>query len=84
MADVTRFSVWSGTGREDLCRVSIRMFENHPFAGVATGNFQVIEPRYALQDINLRRPDFIVETPKRSDRSRSAASCEWRFSRAVC
>ena len=61
---VTRFSVGSGTGREDLWRVSIRMFENHPFAGVATGNFQVIEPRYALQDINLRRPDFIVETPK--------------------
>ena len=30
----------------------------------ATGNFQVIEPRYALQDINLRRPDFVVETPK--------------------
>ena len=61
---VTRFSVGSGTGREDLWKVSIEMFNDHPIAGVGTGNFQVIEPRYALQDINLRRPDLVVDTPK--------------------
>ena len=61
---VTRFSVGSGTGREDLWKVSIQMFDDHPLAGVGTGNFQVIEPKYALHDINLSRPDLVVDTPK--------------------
>ena len=61
---VTKFSVGSGTGREDLWRVSIQMFNDHPVGGVGTGNFQVIEPKYALHDINLTRPDLVVDTPK--------------------
>jgi O-antigen ligase len=61
---VTKFSVGSGTGREDLWRVSIQMFNDHPLGGVGTGNFQVIEPKYALHDINLTRPDLVVDTPK--------------------
>ena len=61
---VTKFSVGSGTGREDLWKVSIQMFNDHPFGGVGTGNFQVIEPKYALHDINLTRPDLVVDTPK--------------------
>jgi O-antigen ligase len=64
LSHVTKFSVGSGTGREDLWRVSIQMFKNHPFAGVGTGNFQVIEPRYALRNINLPRVDLVVDTPK--------------------
>jgi O-antigen ligase len=61
---VTKFSVGSGTGREDLWRVAIQMFKNHPLNGVGTGNFQVVEPRYALQNINLPRVDLVVDTPK--------------------
>ena len=64
LSHVTKFSVGSGTGREDLWRVSIQMFENHPVAGVGTGNFQVVEPRYALRNINLPRVDLVVDTPK--------------------
>jgi O-antigen ligase len=40
------------------------MFNDHPVGGVGTGNFQVIEPKYALHDINLTRPDLVVDTPK--------------------
>jgi O-antigen ligase len=64
LGHVTKFSVGSGTGREDLWRVAIQMFKNHPLNGVGTGNFQVVEPRYALQNINLPRVDLVVDTPK--------------------
>jgi O-antigen ligase len=61
---VTRFSVGSGTGREDLWRVSLRMFEDHPVTGIGTGNFQVVEPRYAVRNINLACVDLVVDNPK--------------------
>ena len=64
LGHVTKFSVGSGTGREDLWRVAIQMFKNHPLNGVGTGNFQVVEPRYALRNINLPRVDLVVDTPK--------------------
>src|SRR5438128_11782249 len=40
------------------------MFKNHPLAGVGTGNFQVVEPRYAWRNIDLPRVDLVVDTPK--------------------
>ncbi|HEY7018475.1 MAG TPA: O-antigen ligase family protein [Gaiellaceae bacterium] len=64
LSHVTHFSVGSGTGREDLWKVSIQMFKNHPVAGVGTGNFQVIEPRYAVRNLNLQRVDLVVDNPK--------------------
>jgi O-antigen ligase len=64
LSHVTKFSVGSGTGREDLWRVSIQMFRDHPITGVGTGNFQAVEPRYAVRNINLQRVDLVVDTPK--------------------
>jgi O-antigen ligase len=61
---VTHFSASSATGRQDVWTVSIEMFKNHPIAGIGTGNFQVIEPRYATRNINLPRADLVVTTPK--------------------
>ena len=37
LSHVTKFSVGSGTGREDLWRVSIQMFKNHPMRASAPG-----------------------------------------------
>jgi len=61
---VTHFSAASATGRQDVWTVSIEMFKDHPVAGIGTGNFQVIEPRYATRNINLPRADLVVTTPK--------------------
>jgi O-antigen ligase len=61
---VTSFSAGGGTGREDLWRVAIEMWRNHPFVGVGTGNFTVVEPHYAVRTINLQRVDLVVDNPK--------------------
>ena len=61
---VTHFSAASATGRQDVWTVSIEMFKDHPFAGIGTGNFQVIVPRYATRNLDLPRADLVVTTPK--------------------
>jgi O-antigen ligase len=53
----------SGTGRLDLWNVALRMFENHPLAGVGMGNFPVAAPAYTTTTINLPRYDLILFTP---------------------
>ena len=40
------------------------MTKDHPVVGVGAGNFVDVEPRYATRDIDLRRVDLIVDTPK--------------------
>ena len=40
------------------------MFRDRPILGVGAGNFVIVEPRYATRDIDLQRPDLIVDTPK--------------------
>lgn len=61
---VTSFAAAGGTGRQDLWAISLKMFADRPVVGVGTGNFVVVEPRYATRDIDLRRPDLVVDTPK--------------------
>jgi O-antigen ligase len=46
--------------RESLWTVGAHVFRDHPFVGVGAGNFVVVEPAYAVKDINLPRADLIV------------------------
>jgi O-antigen ligase len=60
---VTTFADAGGTGRGDVWPIAISIAHDHPFAGVGWGNFTVVEPRYALGDIDLTRADLIVDRP---------------------
>jgi O-antigen ligase len=42
------------SGRIDEWQVALRIFEGHPVGGVGLGNYQVVEPSYATQNINLQ------------------------------
>jgi O-antigen ligase len=42
------------------------MFGNHPLTGVGLGNFVVVEPSYADQNLNLDRVGLIVNQPHRT------------------
>ena len=41
------------SGRLDEWRVALRIFSRHPIGGVGLGNYQVVEPSYATQNLNL-------------------------------
>jgi O-antigen ligase len=41
------------SGRLDEWRVALRVFSGHPVGGVGLGNYQVVEPSYATQNLNL-------------------------------
>jgi putative inorganic carbon (HCO3(-)) transporter len=41
------------SGRLDEWQVALRVFSGHPVGGVGLGNYQVVEPSYATQDLNL-------------------------------
>ena len=64
LSRITSFDAGGGTGRPDLWAISIVMYKDHPVVGVGAGNFVDVEPRYATRDIDLRRVDLIVDTPK--------------------
>jgi len=61
LARVTEFRSGGGSGRTDLWTVALEVFGDHPFAGVGIGNFQVVEPLYALRDVSINRLDFVVD-----------------------
>ncbi len=61
---ITHFSAGGGTGRSDLWSIALDMWKDRPVLGVGAGNFQLVEPRYAISTINLARPDLVVDTPK--------------------
>lgn len=61
---ITSFAAGGGTGRQDLWTISLEMFGDRPVLGVGAGNFVVVEPRYAVGDINLQRADLVVDTPR--------------------
>lgn len=50
----------TSSGRLDLWRVALRVFAGHPLGGVGLGNYQVVEPSYATQTMNLDFVRFIV------------------------
>ena len=49
------------SNRKTLWSVAGQMVEDHPVAGVGAGNFVVLESSYALEDMNLKRADLVVE-----------------------
>jgi O-antigen ligase len=61
---LTNFTAEGGSGRTDLWSVAMAMFRDHPLLGVGAGNFQVLEPSYALSSINLSDVQFIVDAPR--------------------
>lgn len=61
---ITHFSAGGGTGRSDLWSIAIEMWRDRPLAGVGAGNFQIVEPRYAVDAVNLARVDLVIDTPK--------------------
>ena len=59
--DTTRGGLNGATsGRLDLWRVALLIFEGHPLGGVGLGNFQTVEPSYATQAVNLTMVRQIV------------------------
>jgi len=55
----------SGTtsGRLDEWRIALRVYSGHPIGGVGLGNYQVVEPSYATETLNLTTVRQIVTTP---------------------
>jgi len=64
LARITEFRANQGSGRVDLWHVGLQVFRSHPIIGVGAGNFQVVEPAYSITDINLTRPDLVVDLTK--------------------
>lgn len=52
------------SGRSDLWHVAWSIFTGHPAFGIGIGNFQVIEPHYALLPGGITRIQYIAETPQ--------------------
>jgi putative inorganic carbon (hco3(-)) transporter len=63
LSRITQFSSGGGTGRTDLWAVALRVFRDHPLVGIGAGNFRVVEPTYAVQNLNITRIDFVVDIP---------------------
>jgi O-antigen ligase len=53
----------SGTGRVDIWTVALRMWEDHPIAGVGFMNFPTVSRDYILQPGQLSS-EFIINDPK--------------------
>jgi len=53
----------SSTGRTDLWRVGIKMWEANPVLGVGAGNFPVTAVQYVQSSGPLTRADVIVDVP---------------------
>jgi O-antigen ligase len=51
------------SGRLDEWEIALRVFEGHPVGGVGLANYQVVEPSYATQTINLTTIRQIVTIP---------------------
>jgi O-antigen ligase len=51
------------TGRSDLWKVGLKMFEAQPFTGVGSGNFQSQAYRYVESVPEITRADLIVAEP---------------------
>jgi O-antigen ligase len=60
--DTTRGGLNGATsGRLDLWRIALLIFEGHPLGGVGLGNFQAVEPSYSTQTLNLTMVRQIVQ-----------------------
>jgi O-antigen ligase len=59
----TMFSTQNTSGRVDLWKVATQMAKTRPLTGIGVDNFSVLEPSYALSDLNLPRVDIIAGRP---------------------
>jgi O-antigen ligase len=57
-------TISGGTGREDIWTVGYRMFRDNPVTGVGVGNFEKSSVHYLLEPGEIKRAEFIVDTPK--------------------
>jgi O-antigen ligase len=55
----------SSSGRAGEWRIALRIFGQRPLNGVGLGNFGVVEPSYATQNLNLSRVRFVVTDRQR-------------------
>ncbi len=62
-AAVQHLSSSSSSGRTDLWKVGLKMFEANPVAGVGSGNFTVASIHYVQQAGDITRADLIVDVP---------------------
>ena len=62
-AAVQHLSSSSSSGRTDLWKVGLKMFEANPVAGVGSGNFTVASIHYVQQAGEITRADLIVDVP---------------------
>jgi O-antigen ligase len=53
----------SSTGRTDLWKVGVKMWEANPIVGVGSGNFETASIHYVQQAGPITRADLIVDTP---------------------
>jgi len=60
---VDRLTSASTTGRADLWTVGWRMVTANPIAGVGSGNYTTVEPRYLLYPGTIERDDLILDEP---------------------
>jgi O-antigen ligase len=51
------------SGRSDIWTVASNIFSGHPWVGVGIGNFQIVEPSFALNSGPLTHVDFVAEEP---------------------
>ncbi|HTX10904.1 MAG TPA: O-antigen ligase family protein [Solirubrobacteraceae bacterium] len=62
-AAVQHLSSDSSTGRTDLWKVGLKMWEANPVFGVGSGNFTQAAPHYVQQVGTITRADLIVDVP---------------------
>ena len=62
-AALQHLSSSSSSGRTDLWKVGLKMFEANPVAGVGSGNFTVASIHYVQQAGDITRADLIVDVP---------------------
>jgi O-antigen ligase len=53
----------SGSGRTDLWRIGVRMFEANPVTGVGAGNFEVSSVHYLLEPGTIAHSNLVVDHP---------------------
>jgi O-antigen ligase len=62
-AAVQHLSSSSSSGRTDLWKVGLKMWEANPIGGVGSGNFTVASIHYVQQAGDITRADLIVDVP---------------------